>query len=307
MYEFAPYPDLGAALKDPRPQFAPIAQELAARKGLRYLEAGCGTGHLLVGVAKAHPDWRCFGIDLSEASLAVAHELAARHSATITVARGSYLEPLPFDGAPFDVISAIGTIHHAEDPVAALQNLRRYLADDGWFAMHLYGRRLDAEKFDIKEILSIFEPDLFAHERRFTLYRQLVAHRRAAGRLRRIFDTSPLDLVRLLRRWAVNARRRAQKTSWSPSWQEDYRALSAPWIDHFCHPCERAYEVPEIRRLVEQSGFRVVHMLGQGREESWRLPPAWREPFKRLDAWDRWRLMELVAPARSFTMLMRKA
>lgn len=307
MYEFAPYPDLGAALKDPGQTYAPIADDLRNRASLRYLEAGCGTGHLLVGVAKSHPDWQCFGIDLSDASLAVARKLAERHRATITVARGSYLEPLPFEGGPFDVISAIGTIHHADDPVAALKNLRNHLADDGWLAMHVYGRRLDAEKFDIKEILSIFEPDLFAHQRRFTLYRQLVEHRRASGRLLRILDTSPLGLFRMLRKWTRNARRRASGTSWSPAWQEDYRELSAPWIDHFCHPCERAYEVPDIRRLVEQSGFSVVHMLSQGREEPWRLPLAWREEFARLQSWDRWRLMELVSPARSFTMLMRKA
>ena len=307
MYEFAPYPDLGAALKNPRPLYAPIADDLNRRGALRYLEAGCGTGHFLVGVAKAHPDWQCFGIDLSEASLAIARDLAARHGAKITVARGSYLEPLPFDGKPFDVVSAIGTIHHAEDPVAALRNLRGYLADDGWLAMHLYGKRLDAEKFDIKEMLSIFEPDLFAHARRFALFRQLIEHRRAAARLRRLLDTSPLDLFRKLRRLAINARRRTRGTSWSPGWQEDYRELNAPWIDHFCHPCERAYEVPEVRALVDAAGFTVVHMLAQGREEPWRLPPEWREPFARLDPWERWRLMELVSPARSFSMLLRKA
>lgn len=307
MYEFAPYPDLGAALKDPRPVFGKIADDLNKRGNLRYLEAGCGTGHLLVGVAKAHPNWQCFGVDLSDASLAVVRTLAERHGVKVTLTRGSYLEPLPFDGAPFDVISAIGTIHHAEDPVAALKNLRNHLADDGWLAMHLYGRRLDAEKFDIKEMLSIFEPDLFAYDRRFALYRQLIEHRRSAGRLRRLLDTSPLDLVRWLRRFATNARRRARGTSWSPAWQEDYRELNAPWIDHFCHPCERAYEVPDVRELVGQAGFTVVHMLGQGREEPWRLPPAWRQAFTRLEPWDRWRLMELVSPPRSFTLLMRKA
>jgi SAM-dependent methyltransferase len=307
MYEFAPYPDLGAALKDPRPVFDPIAADLGQRPNLRYLEAGCGTGHFLVGVAKAHPDWHCFGLDLSSASLEIAGKLATQHGAKITLARGSYLEPLPFDSEPFDVISAIGTIHHAEDPVAALKNLRSHLADDGWFAMHLYGRRLDAEKFDIKEMLSIFEPDLFAHERRFKLYRELVAHRRASGRLRRLFDTSPLDVIRMSRRWITDLRRRARATSWSPPWHNDYRALSAPWIDHFCHPCERAYEVADIRRLIEGAGFKVEHMLGQGREEPERLPPAWRQPFERLEPWDRWRLMELVSPARSFVLLMRKA
>ena len=307
MYELAPYPDLGADLKNPGPVFAPIAAALKARGALRYLEAGCGTGHFLVGVAKAHPNWDCYGLDLSGASLEIARQLGERHGAKVTLARGSYLDPLPFSGGPFDIISAMGTIHHAEDPVAALKNLRTHLADDGWLAMHLYGRRLDSEKFDIKEMLSILEPDLFSHERRYDLYRELMDHRRTSHRLRRMLDTSPLDLLRALRRLLTNARRRARGTSWSPSWQEDYPELNAPWIDHFCHPCERAYEVPDLRLLVEQSGFRIEHMLNQGREEPWRLPPGWRTSFAGLGSWDRWRLMELIAPARSFLMLMRKA
>ena len=72
MYEAAPYPDLGTNPKDLGLYLNPIAGELTKREGVRFLDVGCGTGHILVGVAKGHPDWRCSGIDLSQASLDVA-------------------------------------------------------------------------------------------------------------------------------------------------------------------------------------------------------------------------------------------
>ncbi len=80
--------------------------------------------------------------------------------------------------------------------------------------------------------------------------------------------------------------------------------MSSPWKDHFCHPCERAYEVPELREIIEKSGFKVIHLNGQGREEEWRLPEEWRQPYKKLNEWDRYRLMELLSPPRSFSMIL---
>ena len=46
----------------------------------------------------------CSGLDLSQASLDVASELAKLHGASVTLKRGSYLDPLPFE-AQFDVIA----------------------------------------------------------------------------------------------------------------------------------------------------------------------------------------------------------
>ncbi len=307
LYEGQPYPDLGAALKDARAQLEPLLRHLGRRHGLTYLEAGCGTGHLLVGVAKAYPDWRCHGIDLSAASLDVAGRLAARHGVEVTLARGSYLDPLPFEIEAFDIISAQGTIHHTADPAAALSALGRALAGDGRLSLHLYGLRLDRRKFDIKEMLSILEPDLSSHVRRFELYRQLTDFERR-WTLRRLASISPLDAYVAVKRAWTDRRRRRRGVSWSPPWTADYREIDAPWVDHFCHPCERAYEVPDVRELLEAAGFVVEEMQGQGRHDARWLPPAWRDAYDRLDAWHRYRLMELLNPyPLSFSMILRKA
>lgn len=306
LYEHAPYPDLGAGLKDPTHSFAAIIDALAGRANVTFLEAGCGTGHMLVGVAKRFPGWECHGLDLSQASLDVARQLADMHGASVELHRLSYLERLPFKPGSLDLISAQGTIHHCDDPVGALKNLRRYLAPDGYISMHVYGARLDARKFDMKETISLFVPDLSEFENRFAVYDALVRHRSARDRVRTILDTSPLDVLRWLRQAGANLRRRAKSTVWSPPWTHRFGAPTAPWADHFCHPCERAYEVPGIRDLVEGANLEVVAMLDQGRIDSSLVPEPLREQFETLPPWDQWRFMELMGPARSFSVILRK-
>lgn len=307
MYEAAPYPDLGAGLKDIAYYWKRVP-ELSARKDVRFLDAGCGTGHLLVGTARRFPTWTCCGIDLSSASLAVAEKLAVQHGVKNTeLHKGSYLDPLPFAEA-FDVIAALGTIHHAADPVAALKNLSSWLKDDGVIFMHLYGQRIDQGRFDIKEMLSLLEPDLFNHARRFQHYDAYMRHLdRRRPLWKRILLTSPYDWYYALRRRLVNMRRRAANVSWSPGWTERYTRPDAPWIDHFCHPCERAYEARDVQALVEAAGLELVHMIGHGSEHAWQIPPEWRPLYDRLGVWDRIRINELLATGGgSYNMILRR-
>ena len=306
MYERAPYPGLGSGLKDPAIFIDPLKAELRGRSDIRFLDAGCGTGHFLVGVAKARPQWRCFGLDLSQASLDVAAELTKLHGAAVTLKRGSYLDPLPFEGQ-FDVIAAIGTIHHASDPVVALKNLRAALRDDGYLIMHVYGLRLDREKFDIKEILDIFEPDLNKVERRFAIYSALMRHRRRHW-LKTLVRRPVIDIIQSGINALRNLLRRSRGTVWSPGFTAHFDKPDAPWIDHFCHPCERAYEVPEVLALVQDAGFAVHRMLGQGQEYPQLIPDGWQPNYSKLENAAKWRLSELLTfGGASFRLILRKS
>ncbi len=306
MYERDPYPGLGAGLKDMSFFTDPIAPELAKRERVRFLDAGCGTGHYLVGVAKNYPSWDCFGIDLSAASLQVASDLAKLHKTKVSLRRGSYLEPLPFEGQ-FDVIAALGTIHHAAEPVAALRTLRAALRDDGYLLVHLYGLRLDREKFDIKEILNIFEPDLDNVEQRYFIYEALIKHRRRHW-LRKILQMPLIDILMSGRTWLRNLLRHSRGIVWSPPFTARFESPTAPWIDHFCHPCERAYEVPEVIELVRDGGFEIYRMLGQGREYPQLIPDEWGADYAQLSQEAKWRISELLAfRGGSFRMILRKS
>jgi len=66
--------------------------------------------------------------------------------------------------------------------------------------------------------------------------------------------------------------------------------------------------VPEVRELVEGSGFRVVRNLRQGIEHPQLIPPEWRTRFDALDEWDKWRMTEVLADGGgSFAMWLAKA
>ena len=306
MYEYAPYPDLGADLKDPSEYTRHITSDLKGRQDVCFLEAGCGTGHSLVGAAKQNPEWKCSGIDLSQASLNIAKQLAEKHDVNVDVHQGSYLEKLPFEEKSFDIISALGTVHHCSDPLGALNNLARYMKDDGWMFLHMYGMRCDQQKFDIKEMLDIFEPDLTNHQKRFSVYEAYKKHEKRNW-VRYLARLSASDVYFILKNKINDFKRRRAGVTWSPAFTEKFGGPTSPWIDHFCHPCERAYEVRDLQKLIEASDLKVTHMFGQGKEESRLIPQEWRAEYDKLDQWDKWRLNELFRTGgTSFRMVLQK-
>ena len=306
LYELAPYPGLGDKLKsnhiEEMIEFLPAEKN----KSLTYLEAGCGTGHLLIGVAKENPNWNCLGIDLSSASIQMASDIANKHNCEVKLHQNSYLDELTIPKKSIDIISAQGTIHHCDDPEKALRNLSSYLKDDGIISMHLYGARLDSKKFDLKEAISIFQPDMNNYIDRYRIYDALIKYNKKRNFLKSVLDTSILDILRILRHFFKNKFRKSKNVTWSPPWTDYYNKLNSPWKDHFCHPCERAYEIPDVKKLLEYSGLKIVSMRTQAKIEEELIPSDLRLEFSKLDNWEKFRLMELLGPNRSYSMLLKK-
>jgi SAM-dependent methyltransferase len=100
------------------------AASLAA--GRDVLDAGCGVGwgslRLIEGGAR-----KLVGLDRDPAALASARERCGASAEFVT---GDLLS-LPFEQASFDLVVALDAIEHVEDPIAALDELRRVVAPDG--------------------------------------------------------------------------------------------------------------------------------------------------------------------------------
>src|SRR5262245_44106192 len=82
MYSKWPYPSRIAG-KDLIYDLANLFRVLLPREtvsGAEVLDAGCGSGHRLVGFAKRFPDAQFTGIDMTENSLEVARQLASQHN-----------------------------------------------------------------------------------------------------------------------------------------------------------------------------------------------------------------------------------
>ncbi|MEU4876731.1 class I SAM-dependent methyltransferase [Streptomyces sp. NPDC021608] len=114
---------------------------LPSLEDCQVMDAGCGTGHRLVGLALQYPDTEFLGVDFSEHSLSVARELAKNHDCDNVSFRhaeigGDHL------GRDFDLITSTGVIHHLANPSGGVKWLQQHLKDDGiaytWY-YHPYG------------------------------------------------------------------------------------------------------------------------------------------------------------------------
>jgi 2-polyprenyl-3-methyl-5-hydroxy-6-metoxy-1,4-benzoquinol methylase len=105
--------------------------------GWKVLDAGCGTGQRLLGLAGNYPEAQFKGIDIAAASLEVATQLARKHGiSNVTFGQENLLEVAMEEC--FDLIVSTGVLHHLTDPQAGLNNLCRLLRDDGLILLWLY-------------------------------------------------------------------------------------------------------------------------------------------------------------------------
>lgn len=284
LYEWKPYPALGDYPKNTGRWIKPIRHLLPAGK-VRYLDAGCGTGHSIVGLAREYPNWDYYAVDICRASLDIAEQLARKFTVKIQFKQCSYLDPLPFAG-PFDVIACFGSIVVCEDPIRAVRNLLSYLSENGLLMLWLYCKRGHEPRMITKEILDILEPDVFNHTRRFELYRELRKKQRSPWAF--FLDASPRRLWRAIRTRLQSGTYRRQ------SFAYNYREPDQLWADNFCLPFEHHYSVSDVKALSEAAELDVFLLTGQGREDLNRLPTGWLNAYQRLNQWSKWRLMELL-------------
>ena len=100
-----------------------LAAELASRRGLRILDAGCGPGGNGAWLAE-HGD--VFGVDRSPDALRFVHERRPE----VTPVLGD-LTALPVRSAAVDVAVAITVLYAVDDDAAAVAELARVLAPGG--------------------------------------------------------------------------------------------------------------------------------------------------------------------------------
>ena len=99
--------------------------------GSRVLEAGCGIGAQTVILAKNSPGARITSIDISEDSLARAHEKVRQEGITNVTFRQGDIFNLPFGPESFDHIFVCFVLEHLADPLQALGQLRPLLKEGG--------------------------------------------------------------------------------------------------------------------------------------------------------------------------------
>jgi ubiquinone/menaquinone biosynthesis C-methylase UbiE len=109
-----------------------LVAQAAIDPGATVLEIGCGTGNVLLLVARVAPAATVFGLDPDARALVMAGRKARRAGATVRLDRG-YADRLPYpDGAVDRVLSSF-MLHHlpTEQRHPALREAHRVLAPGG--------------------------------------------------------------------------------------------------------------------------------------------------------------------------------
>lgn len=106
--------------------------------GRTVLDFGCGPGHDLVGFGLYSRCAKLVGVDVSASSVLEARARLALHDIRAEVACLSPGAALPFADATFDHVHSSGVLHHVEDPVGALRELKRVLKPGGNMHVMVY-------------------------------------------------------------------------------------------------------------------------------------------------------------------------
>jgi SAM-dependent methyltransferase len=99
----------------------------------RVLDAGCGTGHTALAFAPLVAE--VVGIDLTEAMLEQARQLAAERGLKNVQFQHGDVEQLPFPDAAFDIVTSRYSAHHYPHPALALREFARVLRPGGLFLL----------------------------------------------------------------------------------------------------------------------------------------------------------------------------
>lgn len=156
MYEIYPYPSpiAGDSVIEDVASGLYSLYGVRPLQGWRILDAGCGTGHRLIGVARRYPQAQFIGLDMTAASLRVAEQLAHKHGVeNVRFEQGDLLN-LQLRGE-FDLIISTGVIVCLEKPQRGLQNLASLLAPDGLLMVWLYHAIGEHERMLGRELLHL--------------------------------------------------------------------------------------------------------------------------------------------------------
>jgi SAM-dependent methyltransferase len=114
------------------PELREAIMALRLERGMRVLDAGCGTGATLAWLAGAvAPDGLAVGIDLSASHLRTARVALPQNVMLVQ----ADLQRIPLAAARFDLVWSVNTINHLRDPLEGVQVFTRLLRPGGRVAL----------------------------------------------------------------------------------------------------------------------------------------------------------------------------
>jgi ubiquinone/menaquinone biosynthesis C-methylase UbiE len=117
----------------------PLVPGLAERlsRGIRVLDLGCGSGKIILELARLYPKSSFLGYDLSREAISRARESASREGLSNAKFVERDLSDFDVTAEPgsADFVTTFDAVHDQAKPLALLRGIERALADDGVYLM----------------------------------------------------------------------------------------------------------------------------------------------------------------------------
>ncbi len=139
-----------------------IKKEVRMSDGARVLDVACGTGEIVVRLAKKYPASSIVGMDIAPKMLEEAKKKTKGVPAASFVQGNA--ERLPFDNASFDLVLMSEAFHHFWEPQQSLAEIYRVLKKGGVFILADPG----ADTLPQKIIFKYLGPLLEVHKKVYT-------------------------------------------------------------------------------------------------------------------------------------------
>ncbi len=106
-------------------------------KGIRALDAGCGSGRIIIKLAELYPNSRFVGMDLSSEAIGSAEDEASKRGLDNVKFRAVDLSNFDETAEPesFDLVTTFDAIHDQAKPLNVLKGIHRALKSDGVYLM----------------------------------------------------------------------------------------------------------------------------------------------------------------------------
>lgn len=221
-----------------------------AFKGMRVLDAGCGTGRHTYYVSQTARE--VVAMDLSQAIEVAARNNRDKPNAHFVQA-DIYHPPFPPDS--FDFVYSLGVLHHLPDPERGFRSILKLLRRDGFMNIYLYWN-LEGEAAWRRLLLrAVTGARQITTRMPHTLLKK-VSWVIAAG-----FEAAFVTPARILGRFK-RTRGLAERVPLGHYRKYSFRVLYTDQFDRFSAPIENRYSRAEVAGWFERAGLKDVVILG---------------------------------------------
>lgn len=275
LYEKYPYParEPCEAL-DPYVDYVRSFSRVKLGRRPSFLDAGCGTGSVVLGAALFQKDWDVYGCDFNETSLQILKRDVEELSLSNVTTRQVDLLDFPQDFGPeqgFDVIFCTGVIHHTSEPVKILKSLAARLAPQGVLRLMVYAARGRADLYRFTEtVRSVDAWKELALEERVEAARGLMTEMQSRGVME---GFAPPSL--------------------RGPFEGSHQVGPSEFADRYLHPHDTPYTLDLLKQHVEEAGLKFFRWF---EDRSWDLEELLPAAARRGDfpdgEWERYRIVE---------------